>query len=227
MLLDLQPWGEMEGGIAHEINNPLAIISGSVFALKRSLEKQNFQDEKVNERLFKIEETVKRISNIILGMRNLSRSELSDTTSHFNLKQLINDTLNLCHERFLTEGINLSFNESDFDQEVLGSYQQYGQILINLLNNAFDVVKHKSDKYVGIEIAREEYFVSIRVVDSGDGVSEVSKLFQPFYTTKPIGEGTGLGLSISKKIAQKNGGDLFYFRKKDKIVFEIKIPKAS
>lgn len=219
--------GEMAGGITHEINNPLAIISGSVFALKRSLKKQSFHGEKVNERLFKIEETVKRISNIILGMRNLSRSELSDSSSHFNLMQLINDTLNLCHERFLTEEINLSFDDSDFDQEVLGSYQQYGQILINLLNNAFDVVKNKNDKYVGIEIVRDEGFVSIRVVDSGDGISEVSKLFQPFYTIKSIGEGTGFGLSISKKIAQKNVGDLLYFRKKDKTVFEIKIPKAS
>ena len=216
--------GEMAGGIAHEINNPLTIIIGNSSRLIRRMETNSYEQEEFEKSLKKIEETAFRINNIIEGMRNLIRDDATDTTQQHKVNHLIKDSLGLCQERFSSSGVTLTTKEIDENLKVNCNYQQVGQIIVNLLNNAHDILLKQSHKTIEIEVKNNDQFVFIQIKDNGPGVSDQSKLFQPFYTTKEIGKGTGLGLSLSKKMANKNNGDLIYKREEDKTVFELSLP---
>ncbi len=108
--------------------------------------------------------------------------------------------------------------------------EQISQVLLNLLNNAFDAVMDgppDKRRWVRVDIDLTGENVQLKVTDCGDGISaEVQmKLMQPFFTTKGTGKGTGLGLSISKGIVEKHGGQLFYNRESKNTCFVISLPQ--
>jgi signal transduction histidine kinase len=109
---------------------------------------------------------------------------------------------------------------------------QISQVILNLLNNAFDAVKALNEKWVLLEVAcLGTDWIQIRVTDSGAGIAEslATKIMEPFFTTKEIGKGTGLGLSISKGIVETHGGRFFLDRSFTHTSFVIEFPvsKAS
>ncbi len=86
---------------------------------------------------------------------------------------------------------------------------QFKQILLNLLNNSIDALEHSSPKRIRVEANRQGERVAIRFEDSGPGFTDLNRVFDPFYTTKPVGKGTGLGLSICYGIVKEHGGDVY------------------
>jgi C4-dicarboxylate-specific signal transduction histidine kinase len=102
------------------------------------------------------------------------------------------------------------------------------QVLLNLLNNAFDAVEMASEKWVVITFEVDSDKVSLAIVDSGSGISSgaQAKLFQPFFTTKPVGKGTGLGLSISKGIIESHQGQLSFDKTCVNTKFVITLPRT-
>jgi signal transduction histidine kinase len=204
--------GEMAGGIAHEINNPLAIIALSMGTLKKMKRKGKLSDEMFNEIIGQVETTVNRVTKIVTGLRNVSRGPSENGAQSIVLRDVFTDVLGLCSERFMGHAINLEVNleSREFDNTVLGDRVQLSQVLINLFSNAHDAVEKSENKWVKVEVSEEKTYQVLKIIDSGKGIPlEVQeKMFNPFFTTKNIGMGMGLGLSVSRTIITKYGGSI-------------------
>lgn len=220
--------GEMAGGIAHEVNNPLAIIHGRASQILRVMDRGQLDHNKLRSDLVKIEATADRIAKIIRGLRTFSRDSANDAMSLANVNGMIAEVLDLAGERFKNHEIQLFIFATE---ELLISCrpQQIGQVLLNLINNAHDAVMRLSERWVRIDVTRSGKMIRISVTDSGKGIpAEIaSKIMNPFFTTKEVGQGTGLGLSISKGIAEDHGGSLTYDPTSANTRFVFEVPLAN
>lgn len=215
--------GEMAGGIAHEINTPLAIICGAAEQGKKLAQQSPIQIEKLIRKINQIEETGHRIAKIVKGLRAFSRESEADELTESSVIQIINDAISLCGERMKNHGINL-ICDLKVDFYVSCVPIQMTQVILNLLNNSLDAIDTMEEKWIRIDLLELDQNIQIQVTDSGCGISEdlQHKIMQPFFTTKEIGKGTGLGLSISKSIVEKFGGKLLYQLNKGHTSFVIK-----
>ncbi len=204
----LAAMGEMAASFAHEINNPLGIIDGYAYLLADAIEEGD--RAVIDEGLSAIREAVQRAAKIVQGLRKISRRTDDQPDEKVSLGTIVAESINLCKARILTHGVGLEV-EVESDVTVLGNSIELSQVVINLLNNAFDAVRGCDQRWIRVKLrAGPEGAAELSVQDSGPGVpAELqSKIFEPFVTTKPAGEGTGLGLSISKSILERHGGDL-------------------
>ncbi|RYZ97643.1 MAG: GHKL domain-containing protein [Proteobacteria bacterium] len=206
----LSSLGEMAAGIAHEINNPLAIIQGSADLVNAALERGGIEPEKLARSMERISATVNRIAKIITGLKSFARDGSRDPFVPASLKTIVGEALELCQSRYRHNGVELHLDLPEEDLLVAARPVQLAQLLVNLLNNAFDAVDGQSDKQVCIAVKIEGQEVCLRVLDNGPGVpAELrDKILQPFFTTKAPGKGTGLGLSLSRAIVEGHGGRL-------------------
>ncbi len=222
--------GQMASGIAHEINNPLMIIQGKALYLEKIIDPDGTVDfKKAKNTIDQISTTIQRIAKIIRGLQSFSRDTSEDHFQKSQIKNVIEITLELCQERFSKNDVNLILsNVIASNLMFLGSSEQISQVLLNLLNNAFDATIGQAEKWVKIEVEinRNENKLLVFVIDSGTGVplSIQTKIFEPFFTTKEVGSGTGLGLSISKGIVAKHQGRLFIDNTKTHTTFVIELP---
>ena len=134
----------------------------------------------------------------------------------------------MCHERFKTNGVNLTVGEVP-DVFIRCRATQISQVLINLLNNSYDAIETLPEKWVKVELDAGSERARIRIVDSGLGIPlEIrDKILNPFFTTKEIGKGTGLGLSVSKGIIDEHGGVLSVPENVKNTTFEIELHIAG
>jgi C4-dicarboxylate-specific signal transduction histidine kinase len=223
--------GEMAGGIAHEINNPLTIIAGSVMALEKAREKETLDDKKFYSITNSIKSTVKRISTIVNGLKSVSRFGDSNKREEVFLNEVFNNVFGLCTEKFKVNGVKfeigaLGFSDSCF---ILGNQVLLSQVFINLLNNAYDAVSGTLEPWIAIEGHETSKSYVIKIVDSGLGVPEAmrDKIFNPFFTSKDIGKGTGLGLSISHGIVRELGGELYLDIDSENTCFIVELMKPN
>lgn len=207
----LSSLGEMAGGIAHEINNPLTIISALSTRTKKNLLDKKIPVEKSFENLDKIIVTVDRIAKIIKGLRAFSRDSNGEAFRYKKVNEIIEMTLELCQERFRDNGIEIK-QYINPDVEVHCREIQIVQVLVNLLNNSLDAISDLPEKWIEISAGDLGGMVMIRVTDSGNGIAQevVDQIMLPFFTTKEVGKGTGLGLSISKGIIEAHEGKFYY-----------------
>ncbi|MBY0471918.1 GHKL domain-containing protein, partial [bacterium] len=222
----LSALGEMAGGVAHEINSPLAIIAGVSQRLKRSVESGDIQKEKFLSDIEKIEKTAFRIAQIIKGLRYFARDAALDPCELASLNTLIEDSLTFCRERFSLNGIELRISPIPQEWQLECRAVQIPQVLLNLLNNSFDAIQSLEEKWVSIEVSKTDRSFEIHVTDSGSGIPvEIqSKIMDPFFTTKEVGKGTGLGLSISKGIIESHGGTFCLVPESPHTQFKISLP---
>lgn len=220
--------GEMAGGIAHEINNPLAIIKGRVVFVKRALLGDVVDRESILKSAEKIDATVDRIDKIIKGLRSFARNSEADPFNPVSLKQLVDVSLELCSERFKYYGVELKLGQIP-NAFVECRESQLEQVLVNLLNNAFDAISGLPQKWIHLEFTEKQDQIQISITDSGRGIPTtiIEKMMEPFFTTKEVGKGTGLGLSISKGIVQEHRGDLYYDSSSPYTKFILELPKAK
>jgi PAS domain S-box-containing protein len=220
--------GEMAGGIAHEVNNPLAIIHGRASHILRLMDRGQLDLNKLRSDLVKIESTSDRIAKIIRGLRSFSRDSSNDPMTLAKVNDMITEVLDLAGERFKNHEIQLMvFSGEDF--LISCRPQQIGQVLLNLINNAHDAVMTLKKRWVRIDVTRNGKMIRIAVTDSGKGipVQIATKIMNPFFTTKEVGQGTGLGLSISKGIAEDHGGTLTYDSSSENTRFVFEVPVAN
>jgi PAS domain S-box-containing protein len=221
--------GEMAAGIAHEINNPLAVIIARAAILKRKAKGQeSLAADFITQNIETIEATCMRISKIITSMRNFARNDQSQELQPVQLKDVLDETIMLCKEGLKKEDVDLKISEfTDFT--VLGNSVQLGQVLMNLIQNAKDAVKKQETRWIEISSRMIHNKIEITVCDSGPKMSDevAQKIMQPFFTTKEVGKGTGLGLSISQSIISKHGGELKLNRDASCTQFVIILPAAA
>jgi signal transduction histidine kinase len=221
--------GEMAGGVAHEINTPLAIIKNACSQAHELLDDESIDKETIQKVLSAADRTVDRIAKIVSGLRTFSREGSKDPAKRIDLRSLVMETLDLCRERFQNGGVRLSVELSDSEVHVSGRTVEISQTILNLLNNAYDASVGSTESSIRISCSLRGVWAEIVVEDSGSGVSEAvrSKIFQPFFTTKDVGKGTGLGLSISRGIVESHGGSLTLDGSSSQTCFVIKLPSAS
>lgn len=204
--------GEVAGGIAHEINTPLAIISASAEHIRIYLKTDPVPVDKVEKRAQNIVSTAGRIASIIKAMRVLSRDGDQDEMEIVSVEGLVQNVLVLCAERIKLKGVDIQL-DLEKDLKINCRPVQISQVLLNLLNNAFYAVRDLPSEKAMIKVQAQttsQGNIEIAVIDTGSGIAADirQRIFEPFFTTKPVGQGTGLGLSISSHIMIDNKGEL-------------------
>ena len=227
--------GLLAAGVAHEINNPLTAIKGFAQGLKRRLPqlKHHIQDETLIEDYAEyidiIHKECLRCSDIVQSLLTFSPRKTADF-SRLYLNPLIDNVMRLLHHKvkqFPPGMIKLSL-----DPElpmIKGNPAELEQVILNLILNALDAV----DKEKGLIFLRTYYVdeggIVLEVIDNGHGINEdnLQKLFEPFYTTKPVGQGIGIGLSTCYNIIKAHGGEISVDSVPEKgSVFKVTMPQV-
>ncbi len=221
--------GEMAAGVAHEVNNPLTIILGNTKILKHLTLLDEARPQDITDACAKIDATVGRIAKIISGIKTFARDGSLDPFEKANLASIVQETLSFCEARFRNNRVTLTVEPFEEDLELECRSVQISQVLLNLLNNAFDAVIQKPTPWVRLEVKNDQHMVEIIVEDSGSGIPESirEKIMQPFFTTKEVGQGTGLGLSLSKGLIESHRGALVLDVDAANTRFRIRIPKKQ
>lgn len=221
--------GEMAGGIAHEINNPLAIIAGKATMMKRALARSDIDQVTLTKCAEDIEKTVFRISQVVKGLKTFSRDAEKDPFEWTKISDIISDTLAFCQSRFLSHGIEVQINSDNLSETLECRSAQISQCLLSLLNNSHDAVLQQPEKWIKLQIVNTEESFQFVITDSGKGIDQkyIDKLMQPFFTTKEIGKGMGLGLSTASGIAKAHKGSLEFDASSPNTKFILTIPKSQ
>jgi C4-dicarboxylate-specific signal transduction histidine kinase len=210
---------QFSAGLAHEIKNPLAIIHARASDLAELAADGNAPPvDAVAKACGSIVKTSDRALRILRGLEALARDGTHDPKRKADVGGMMHLAAELVQRRYETHGIALNITVPSGLPGVECREVQVGQVLLNLLNNAFDAIDISlaSERWVRIEASVEQSAgddgerVLIDVVDSGPALTEETKehLMEAFYTTKPRGEGIGIGLSVSRAIAEEHGGNL-------------------
>lgn len=223
--------GEMAGGVAHEINTPLAVISMRVEQMEECLRDGDLDALDFMNSLTVIKKVTNRIASIVSGLRYFAREGLRAVAQNAKVSIIIEETLSFCRERFANHGVQLEIENDDFydSLEVQCRAVEISQVILNLLNNAYDAIQSLNNRWIRISVFDRGEFVEISVTDSGSGIPKdlQDRIMQPFFTTKDIGKGTGLGLSISKGIIDTHQGKLYLDSNSPNTKFTLLLPKKQ
>lgn len=221
----LSALGKMSAGISHELNQPLMAIrqfadNGSAF-----LERGN--ESKAGENLGRISDMAARMARIIKNLRAFARNE-SEPMGRVDLVQVLNTAAELTQTRLNSEGVALDWTPPETAVWVWGGEVRLVQVFVNLISNAADAMAGQPDARVTILLdAHGRPKVTVR--DTGPGIEDPDRVFEPFYTTKTVGssEGMGLGLSISYGLVQSFGGDIRGTNTPDGAEFTVELDPCS
>lgn len=219
--------GMMAAGIAHEINNPLAIIQAKTTQLLRVV-RDPARIKDVSDGLEQILFTSERINRTIQGVRDFVHQDERVPSEMISIKNLVDDVMSFTGQRLKNHGVNLRFYGLD-PYSVRGNKIQLEQVLLNLLNNAFDAIEFLPEKWIEMSAHDTGDCLHIYVKDSGPGIPpEVAMhMMDPFFTTKRMGKGTGLGLALARGIVEQHGGSLVYVSNATHTTFLIQLPKEN
>lgn len=207
--------GEFTAGIAHEINNPLAVIRAKAQLLELELNRAEISDNSINESIRNsldiINETVEYASDLIKNLKTFSGKVNLEKMELVALGKPLDMVLKIINKRCVNEGISLNI-QVDHKLKVFANSAGLAQALSNLIINAMDAIENKKNKWIKIATEVSQGKIKILITDSGSGIlPEIARnMTQPFFTTKEPGKGTGLGLGISLKLIQRMNGNLYY-----------------
>jgi signal transduction histidine kinase len=195
--------GELAAGVAHELNNPLTVIVGYAEMLAAKAE----PGSPLGDKLAKIESEAMRASKITRGLLDYARRR-EPKHEPVEINALVPRALELIHSKLRGRAVKVQTRLDQRAKAILGDADQLTQVLINLAGNAIDAMENGGTLTVATFNGEEA--VDLFVSDTGTGMSpeQVSRIFEPFYTTKPEGKGTGLGLSVTLGILKSHGGSI-------------------
>lgn len=204
----LSSLGEIAAGIAHEINQPLQVISIHAEICNESLQKQDYR--MADKSFISILSQVDRIEKIVKQVGSFARDSELDNYNTALPTDIFENVINIVINQYNQENVELRQVLPSSLPCIMCNKTQIEQVLINLLINAKDAVEHSPEKVVFIKAHDKQGKLYIEISDSGSGIeaSKLDEIFAPFYTTKALGKGTGLGLSISYSIIHQHKGEL-------------------
>jgi|GEM_PF-7071986 len=221
--------GQLAGGIAHEINNPLAAVRGRLYIMRLGLESERKPDSsELLREIQTIDRLTVRISEIINALKVFSRKDPDAKLTIFLLLDVVKEVATVSSDKLRITGCHLELNIPS-DLAVEGRRVDLMQILVNLINNSCDATHGLAERWVRVDAAQARDWVELRVTDSGGGIPEpvAKRIMEPFFTTKEVGQGTGLGLSISRSLAENMGAELEYERSSKNTCFVVKLAKGK
>jgi signal transduction histidine kinase len=194
--------GQLVAGVAHELNNPLTSIVGY-----SELIGDDIPAGPARQKLDKMLREAQRMKRIIENLLRFARQNNLEKKSA-NLEVLLQDVLGLREYHLRNHDVEVQVQIEPHLPHVALDEDQFKQILLNLLNNSIDALEGTAERKIRIEASCSNGRVTLRFDDNGPGFGDVNRVFDPFYTTKPVGKGTGLGLSICYGIVKEHGGDI-------------------
>lgn len=219
--------GELTSGIAHEINNPLAILKLSFTVLEKKLTKLGVLTPDLRQHIQDGKGTIERTSDLIVSMKNLARRCSAEDFTTVNLDTVIQDVLPVLRVRAREEGVTVFYETSDAMVTPVECIRPLiGQVFVNLFTNSLYELNKTKEKWIKLSAEVIDDHMRISFTDSGAGIPDHirEKIFLPFFTTKEIGQGTGLGLSTVCKILNGHAGTIFIDQWSPNTCFIITIP---
>ncbi|MGD9863646.1 MAG: ATP-binding protein [Pseudodonghicola sp.] len=203
----LSALGQMSAGISHELNQPLLAIrqfadNGAAFLARG-------RGDKAGDNLRRIADMAGRMDRIIKNLRAFARNE-REPSGKVDLVKVLTQAVELTETRLRGAGVQLVWTPPTAPIHVWGGEVRLAQVFVNLINNAVDAMSGRGEKRIEIGIADAGARLAVSLRDSGPGIADPEKIFEPFYTTKEVTgeEGMGLGLSISYGLVQSFGGNI-------------------
>lgn len=222
----LTAMGQMSAGISHELNQPLAAIQN--FAENGTKLLSRDRAAEASDNFSAISNQVDRMSRIVKSLRAFARNE-KITIEPVNLAKIIEDALELSKTRARKDSVTITFDRPDTPIMVMGGEVRLQQVIINILTNAMDAMDTQVQKQIMIEIVETATQTRLSISDTGPGIVDADRVFEPFFSTKEIGasKGLGLGLSISYGIIAGFGGDITCTNTGSGAAFEITLRPAD
>lgn len=204
--------GKMSGGVAHEINNPMMIISGYVELMMKMIESREIDVKKILEICKKVLASTERINHIVGILRSIGEKDRPENMHIYSINSIVHEACHLWLNNLGDLDLQHTLELLDLDTQVHCNSSMISQVLVNLLNNAYDAISQMEHRWIKVQLRRRDLQVEISITDAGRALSEKisQKVFDPFYTTKPVGQGTGLGLAISKSTIDAHQGTIYY-----------------
>lgn len=215
--------GQLISGVAHELNNPLTAILGYA---------QLMESEPLNERtadfVQKIFRQAQRTHRIVQNLLSFSRQR-KPRKEQVDLARVLEDTLGLREYDLKLNRIAVLRRFESGLPPVVADQHQLEQVFLNIINNAVDAILEAAGSgTIRAAVFADEDAVCVEFHDSGPGLKDTKRIFDPFYTTKQVGKGTGLGLSICYGIVKEHGGEITAFNHTEGgAVFQVRLPAAS
>jgi signal transduction histidine kinase len=200
--------GLLASGIAHEINNPLNYIRGGVVLLEDILKERSQYDDDIHQTIDSMNDGINRATRIVKSLNQYSHSA-GELTDECNLNEIIKNCMNLLRNK-LPEGIKVNLKFDQMVSRVRGNNGKLHQTFINIIDNSLHSLNGHGE--IDISIANQNKLVIVSIIDTGSGIDEknISKIMDPFFTTKDVGEGSGLGLYIVSSIVKQHGGQIAF-----------------
>jgi two-component system NtrC family sensor kinase len=212
--------GQLIAGVAHELNNPLTAILGYA----QLLETEPI-GEQARDYVRKLYQQTRRTHRVVQNLLSFSRQR-RPVQSQVDLRRVLEDSLALREFDLKLNGIQVEIDHDPALPFILGDAHQLEQVFLNIINNAVDsIMDLGAGGSLKIRTYSADRQVCVEFRDTGSGLKDPGKIFDPFYTTKKIGKGSGLGLSICYGIVKEHGGDIAAFNhEQGGAVLQLKLP---
>jgi len=194
--------GQLVAGVAHEMNNPLTAVIGYSDLLADEVQ------GRPRERLQKLGTEARRIKRIVSNLASFAQPQGGDRRP-IDAENLVRDSLMLCGHQLRNCGATVQLNFAPGLPRIMANEGQLKQVFVHLFTNCAHALEQSAEKTVLVEGRAENGKLVVRITDSGPGFVDINRAFDPFYTTRPVGQGTGLGLSICYGAVREHSGNIF------------------
>jgi signal transduction histidine kinase len=201
--------GLLTAGIAHEINNPLFVITGYLDVLNESLQEGTVSAQELRGVADKLGTASQSIVKLVSGIKTYARIEETDPVP-IDLNSAIQGSLDLVSFLYRQDNIELKNGLSNGSPMILGNIGKLQQVLMNLLSNAQDAMESSSTRIISVNTREEADTVVVEVADTGCGIEpeNIQNVFSRSFTTKPVGKGSGMGLDLVRNMVEEMDGSI-------------------